>query len=206
MTLFREFNRELGIHTVSNGPFTGNGKNGYVAIYSDGKFWELPNQEKIEFLVEAQKHAVLTSKIEQVEYYLYQASGNIYHARRALHMLEKEKLISWDEFLSLVGHADGDYREAIARIIQAKEDSFKKINKRSAKQSLKSIILDRDDYKCRYCGVKVEKKDPVDHVIPYSLGGKTDESNLVACCKACNSKKSGRTPEQAGMKLFGGLE
>lgn len=45
-------------------------------------------------------------------------------------------------------------------------------------------VQDRDDYMCVYCrGPAVE----VDHVIPYSRGGLTDESNLVACCRQCNA-------------------
>jgi 5-methylcytosine-specific restriction endonuclease McrA len=32
-------------------------------------------------------------------------------------------------------------------------------------------------------------------------GGPNTWQNLVACCLACNQKKGGRTPEQAGMRL-----
>jgi hypothetical protein len=41
-----------------------------------------------------------------------------------------------------------------------------------------------------------------DHVVPRAQGGKTTWTNIVSCCVKCNSKKAGRTPEQAKMKLL----
>ena len=40
-----------------------------------------------------------------------------------------------------------------------------------------------------------------DHVKPRSKGGLTSWNNIVCSCYKCNSKKSNRTPEEAGMKL-----
>ena len=39
----------------------------------------------------------------------------------------------------------------------------------------------------------------LDHVLPWSLGGRTDESNLVTCCWSCNYGKSNYTFEQIGL-------
>lgn len=64
-------------------------------------------------------------------------------------------------------------------------------------------ILQRDGYMCAYCG---RKASTVDHVIPKSKGGTDDSSNLVACCKRCNQKKSNRTPEDAGMSFWSGFD
>jgi hypothetical protein len=58
---------------------------------------------------------------------------------------------------------------------------------------------------CHYCGRPVVwgSRGPdggtVDHVDPICAGGTSDPTNLVAACKSCNSRKGGRTPEQAGM-------
>ncbi len=38
-----------------------------------------------------------------------------------------------------------------------------------------------------------------DHVIPWNLGGRTDLTNLVASCAACNYGKAGYTCEQMGI-------
>ena len=39
-----------------------------------------------------------------------------------------------------------------------------------------------------------------DHVIPWNLWGRTDLSNLVACCATCNYWKAGYTIEQLGLE------
>lgn len=45
---------------------------------------------------------------------------------------------------------------------------------------------------CAYCGIKFTDniKKTFDHVIPYSKYGTDDESNIVICCRFCNSSKS----------------
>lgn len=60
-------------------------------------------------------------------------------------------------------------------------------------------VYERDGDACRYCGSSDELT--IDHVIPRSRGGTDHEHNLVVCCRPCNSRKGGRTPEQAGMAL-----
>lgn len=62
-------------------------------------------------------------------------------------------------------------------------------------------ILERDAYRCRYCGG--HKDLCVDHVVPESQGGSDDDENLVCACRSCNSSKGARTPEQANIKLKG---
>lgn len=58
-------------------------------------------------------------------------------------------------------------------------------------------------HNCQYCNVKCKTDElTYDHVIPRALGGTTVWTNIVACCYKCNSKKGGRTPEQAKMKLL----
>lgn len=62
-------------------------------------------------------------------------------------------------------------------------------------------VFVRDGFSCRYCGVFA---DPlcIDHVVPQSRGGSHRIENLVTACKSCNSRKSDRTPEDAGMPLL----
>lgn len=64
-------------------------------------------------------------------------------------------------------------------------------------------VLKRDNYRCQYCG---KKATTVDHVIPRCQGGLSQWSNLVACCLHCNQFKSGRRPEEAGMKLLNAIQ
>lgn len=59
-------------------------------------------------------------------------------------------------------------------------------------------VFIRDEYSCQYCGRQAEN---LDHVVPKSQGGEHTWENVVAACRKCNSKKGGRTPDQAGLFL-----
>jgi 5-methylcytosine-specific restriction endonuclease McrA len=63
-------------------------------------------------------------------------------------------------------------------------------------------IYARDADTCQYCLRQLRRSDlNLDHVVPRSQGGRTCWENVVCSCIACNLKKGGRTPEQAGMRL-----
>lgn len=61
---------------------------------------------------------------------------------------------------------------------------------------LRYEILRRDEHTCRYCGGKApDVALQVDHVVPTTLGGSDDPSNLVAACRDCNAGKSSVSPD-----------
>lgn len=63
-------------------------------------------------------------------------------------------------------------------------------------------IYARDHNTCQYCGCKFSTKElTIDHVVPRVQGGEHTWDNLVCACVKCNSRKGGRTPAQAHMKL-----
>ena len=88
-------------------------------------------------------------------------------------------------------------------------------------------VLARDSWVCAYCGIEPKRRDgrprledlTLDHVIPraQSRDGKVQAhrsvhsdrrkipvtcwENVVTACSSCNSGKSDRTPEQAGLRL-----
>jgi 5-methylcytosine-specific restriction endonuclease McrA len=64
-------------------------------------------------------------------------------------------------------------------------------------------IYARDDHACQYCGTVFPTAElTFDHVVPVAQGGRKDWENIVTCCVACNRKKGGRTPAEAGMRLI----
>ena len=64
-------------------------------------------------------------------------------------------------------------------------------------------VLTRDRHTCQYCGERKKSAElNYDHVVPRKLGGRTTWDNIVSSCFPCNTRKGGRTPEQAGMKLL----
>jgi 5-methylcytosine-specific restriction endonuclease McrA len=52
----------------------------------------------------------------------------------------------------------------------------------------------RDGMACCYCGAKVEDgaQLSLDHLTPDSKGGGNESTNLVTCCKKCNSSRGNR--------------
>jgi 5-methylcytosine-specific restriction endonuclease McrA len=64
------------------------------------------------------------------------------------------------------------------------------------KESL--AILERDDYRCQYCGLDGRASFEnalvmrVDFVVPRAKKGKKNPTNLVACCGPCNTIKGTR--------------
>ena len=55
-------------------------------------------------------------------------------------------------------------------------------------KKLKIQILDKFNYTCQKCGSHENLQ--IDHIIPYSKGGKTVFNNLTVLCKYCNRQKS----------------
>jgi 5-methylcytosine-specific restriction endonuclease McrA len=60
----------------------------------------------------------------------------------------------------------------------------------------------RDRHTCQYCGAQPGPAAlTIDHVLPRSRGGRSDWTNCVLACLACNARKADRTPAEAGMSL-----
>jgi 5-methylcytosine-specific restriction endonuclease McrA len=66
-----------------------------------------------------------------------------------------------------------------------------------------TALFARDASMCMYCGKEVGRHSLTrDHVMPLSKGGRDTWENVVSACFHCNSRKGGRTPQQAGMPLL----
>ncbi|TWG90773.1 5-methylcytosine-specific restriction endonuclease McrA [Luteimonas sp. J16] len=64
-------------------------------------------------------------------------------------------------------------------------------------------LFARDRYLCMYCGRDFGRHHLTrDHVVPLSQGGRDVWENVVSACFHCNSRKGGRTPQQASMPLL----
>lgn len=78
-----------------------------------------------------------------------------------------------------------------------------RIRRRAPVKFTRLNIFTRDGFKCGYCGEKFETEElTFDHVVPVSQGGKKTWENIITACIDCNTRKEGRTPEQAKMKLL----
>lgn len=65
----------------------------------------------------------------------------------------------------------------------------------SPSPALRRVISQRDHYRCVYCQSQAEiagMQFTIDHIIPESLGGTNEESNLCLACWDCNLIKQNR--------------
>jgi 5-methylcytosine-specific restriction endonuclease McrA len=80
--------------------------------------------------------------------------------------------------------------------------AYERVPKRHVRFSRFNIFA-RDGNSCQYCGKRFSRTElNLDHVTPRSRGGLSTWENIVCSCHACNRRKGGRTPEEAGMHLI----
>jgi 5-methylcytosine-specific restriction endonuclease McrA len=79
---------------------------------------------------------------------------------------------------------------------QAVPRQYLERNRASTPLSLRYKVLQRDGFRCQYCGGTPQEGYVlhVDHRVPCSKGGRTEEANLVAACSLCNAGKSDEAP------------
>ena len=64
-------------------------------------------------------------------------------------------------------------------------------------------LFARDRNVCAYCGGDFHETELTrEHIIPFAQNGRDGWMNVVTACRACNHRKSDRTPEQAHMPLL----
>ena len=63
--------------------------------------------------------------------------------------------------------------------------------------SLRLQVIDRDNGRCRACGIGDRDALQADHIVPESKGGETSLDNLQALCGVCNNRKQNTVVELA---------
>ncbi len=67
---------------------------------------------------------------------------------------------------------------------------FEQRDVRAIAPRLRFEVLKRDGFKCVYCGRRPpEVRLHLDHVVPWSRGGRTSLENLPTACEPCNLGK-----------------
>mgnify|MGYP001602080927 CR=1 FL=1 len=65
------------------------------------------------------------------------------------------------------------------------------MGKRYASQRQRQRLYILQGGLCRICGIELLDHFPVDHIMPFSKGGKTTLPNLQALCEGCHVEKNG---------------
>lgn len=124
-------------------------------------------------------------------------------------------IVSWQRALQLLFQGKVEVVEEWEREVHSVSLSMKipsvlrlinfvtlKQKKHLVRFSRPNVFL-RDGYRCQYCGHRAARNHlTLDHITPVVQGGKKSWENIVTCCKLCNQRKGGRTPEQASMRLI----
>lgn len=80
--------------------------------------------------------------------------------------------------------------------LQSKHNIKVKKERGAITSNLRSKIKERDNYTCQYCGSNIYDEPSllleIDHIIPVSKGGVSDESNLQVLCWRCNRSKGNK--------------
>jgi hypothetical protein len=81
-------------------------------------------------------------------------------------------------------------------IMKRSRDNASEEEKREIKIGLRYKVFLRDNFKCKKCGdspaINYECRLHVDHIVPFSKGGKTIFDNLQTLCERCNLGKGNK--------------
>jgi 5-methylcytosine-specific restriction endonuclease McrA len=124
-----------------------------------------------------------------------------------------ERIVSWQRAVvwALTGKVDviEEYDEIVASpSVSLRTPAVVRLRrnlapKRRVHRFSRMGVFVRDGFRCQYCAESRPHGGlNLDHVVPRARGGVTSWENVVAACYACNTKKGGRTPEEAGMRLL----
>ena len=95
--------------------------------------------------------------------------------------------------------------ETIIRLINILQSeltikAFSKEQRALMTSKLRQTIKERDNYTCKKCGNSIYNEPnlllEIDHIVPVSKGGKTQENNLQVLCWKCNREKSNKIKNQ----------
>lgn len=125
----------------------------------------------------------------------YEESWQVWPALEWITQSHRHPTANNDEFVQTVHHPI-----RVPKIIIL--NSYDRLPLKQAQLNRESI-LERDAYRCQYCGKTLPSKQlNLDHVYPRERGGRMSWENIVTSCIPCNSSKGNRTPSEAHMRLL----
>ena len=133
-------------------------------LLNDARFRQLPDASKAHvlclLLVSARMRNLLPNHPVKLE--------------RLIGATEPVDLAALGEFIDFPTAEQADFEEVAARM--------------RIPDAVRAAIIVRDGGRCRRCGSA--RNLEVDHIVPLSRGGGSEEDNLQAMCRRCNRRKA----------------
>lgn len=111
---------------------------------------------------------------------------------------------TWRKALERFVHYMTEGEIEIEEFISNEKETIKNHTSRNINIRLRFTVLRRDNFKCRICGVSPATDSQtilhVDHIEPWSKGGKTVLDNLQTLCSVCNIGKSDLSMNETEIK------
>ena len=140
-----------------------------VCIRDDAEFWSFAPEHALAVLKEARVMFAHAQDVEHIERFEMNDCGRMLvgvleetpHVVRAMQRVDQNPL------------ADDSHKDYSRKVLEyVRVDRAKKGLRRAPRLSLRQKVIERDKGKCRYCGRIVGDDFHLDHIVPYSLGGK----------------------------------
>lgn len=191
--------KELGVEVITGLDYFSHGKFGRYAIERHFKSWHsLMDRLGLPKVAVHVKHSEedLYAKMSELwnqlgrqpthgEFLTYSGHTPKYLAAR---------FPSWNAFLEKFGNYSAS--QADASNVPKGKGTTKPLAQREIPVGLRYKVLERDHFRCVLCGRSPATDSRVqlhiDHIKPYSKGGKTEMSNLRTLCSKCNLGKGAR--------------
>lgn len=108
----------------------------------------------------------------------------------------REACLEFIEYKSSGIDSDDQKEDFVQTKANYQKKKYKQEDTRSIPLSIRLKVMERDNFRCVLCGrcpaTDVGVKLHLDHIIPFSKGGKSTEENLQTLCQDCNLGKSDR--------------
>ena len=137
---------------------------------------------------------------------LFRDSAEVIHIEDGQYVnYDFESWCAWSELNDEEAYGPADWVRAVRISIQVPRVIrllyFEKTPRQTLRFNRRNLFA-RDGNCCQYCGKSLPTSQlSLDHVLPRSRGGQTSWENIVASCLKCNTRKGGRTPQEARMQL-----
>lgn len=168
---------------------------------------ELETLKEAKQIIENQK-AEIQQYLSEVPDFIMENDEDGFYSRLGFATINENSLVVAYKFsyTSNAGYSQRSFtvpmtEETIVELIQKLEDkltftAFAKEQRSLMTSKLRRQIKERDKYTCQYCGNSINQEPnlllEIDHKIPVSKGGLTEESNLQTLCWRCNRTKSNK--------------